>query len=274
MDAGAFFQENKRWLLGCALGTVVFVIGRMVIGAIHDPRPMLSQTTAMVAAGKNPDNAVFDAKVRDAVDEEAKKLQDERKRLEAELAYTHDPAWLIDGQGLAPDEYLGKRGRELKNRLQKEAAKRAIEAADDKLKWPSPTAVDDIRAVMFGLEIIDAATQRLFRVHDELRAKDPAAQALVSMSFLVEDRRGSRSALQRVRPGEVDLRDLVEQQRVQFEIRGDAPLVQAFLESCRQPGKTLALESLVVTPSQRRGEPLTAKGALLGIAFKAPKESN
>ena len=62
--------------------------------------------------------------------------------------------------------------------------------------------------------------------------------------------------------------------RVQFEVRGDAPLVQAFLESCRQPGKTLALEQLVVTPSQRRGEPLTAKGALLGIAFKAPKESN
>jgi hypothetical protein len=274
MEIGVFVQENKRWLLGCALGGVVFIVARMVIQTINDPRPKLSQASALVSAAKNPDNAVYDDQVRVSVTKEADELKAERARLESELAFTHDPAWLIEGQGQAPDEYLGKKGRELKGRLQKEANKRAVDVADDKLKWPSPTAVDDVRAVMFGLEIIDTASQRLWLLHDQLRKKDPTAQGLRSLSFLIEDRRSSRNTTQRQKAGEVDLRELVEQQRVLFEIRGDAAVVQAFLESCRQPGKTLALESLLITPSLRRGEPLLAKGALLGIAFKAPKESN
>jgi hypothetical protein len=74
--------------------------------------------------------------------------------------------------------------------------------------------------------------------------------------------------MQRLKPGEVDLRDFVEQQRVGFDISGDAAVLEAFIESCRQPGKTLTLDSLVITAPQKRGDPLTAKGALVGIAFR------
>ena len=39
MDVGSFVQENKRWLLGCAIGLAAFLIARSIVGAIYDPGP-------------------------------------------------------------------------------------------------------------------------------------------------------------------------------------------------------------------------------------------
>ena len=39
MDVGSFVQENKRWLLGCAVGLAVFFVARGVLGAVYDPVP-------------------------------------------------------------------------------------------------------------------------------------------------------------------------------------------------------------------------------------------
>jgi hypothetical protein len=262
MDVGAFVQENKRWLLGCALGGVVFAVAYMVIGSINNPGPLVGQARAIATAAAQADNSIYKAEEREAAKKEAEALKTERERLVAELAYTHDPAWQ-DTQGLALDEFLGKKGRELKTRLVKEAQKRAIEAGEG-VRWTPPTAADEQRAVLFGLELVDAAVQRLWKVHD---ARAPDTQGLSKLLFTI-DAHGGRPPMQRLKPGEVDLRDFVEQQRVGFDISGDAAVLEAFIESCRQPGKTLTLDSLVITAPQKRGDPLTAKGALVGIAFR------
>src|SRR5262249_57121606 len=125
------------------------------------------------------------------------------------------------------------------------------------VRWTPPIAVDEQRAVLFGLEVVDAAGQRLWKVDDDLHARAPDALGLSRLLFTIEAH-GGRSPMQRLKPGEVDLRDLVEQQKIQFEISGDAAALEAFIESCRQPGKTLTLESLVINPPQKRGDPLTA----------------
>jgi hypothetical protein len=265
MDVGAFAQENKRWLLGGALGGVVFAVAYMVIGSINNPGPLVGQVRGITTAAVQADNSVNPPPARDPAKKEAEALKAERERLQAELAYTHDPAWQ-DTQGLALDEFLGKKGRELKVRLVKEAQRRAVDAGEG-VRWTPPTTADEQRAVLFGLELVDAAAQRLWKVDDDQRARTPDAQGLSRLLFTV-DAHGARSPLQRLRPGEVDVRDLIEQQKVLFEISGDAALLMAFLESCRQPGKTLTLENLVINPPQKRGDPLTAKGALVGIAFK------
>jgi len=265
MDVGAFVQENKRWLLGCALGGMVFLVAYMVIGSVNNPGPLVGQARSIAMAAVQPDNSIYTGTQCEAAKKEAETLKAERERLVKELAYTHDPAWQ-DTQGRALDEFLGKKGRELKTRLIKEAQRRAIDAGDG-VKWTPSTAADEQRAVLFGLELVDAAAQRLLKVDDDLHARAPDAVGVSRLLFTIEAH-GGRSPLQRLKPGEVDLRDLVEQQRIQFEISGDAAVLEAFIESCRQPGKTLTLESLVINPPQKRGDPLTAKGALVGIAFK------
>ena len=267
MDAGAFVQENKRWLLGCALGLVVFFVARMVIAAAFDPEPQRRQARSIASSARQADNAVYDAAALAALRKEGEELQQEKGRLREQLAFVHDPVFKVEGHG-APDEYLGRIGRELKLRIQKAAAQREVEAGDDKFRWPSPTGQDDVRAVLFGLELVDVASQRLFAAHDAVRALEPLALGLAALSFTVEERHGTRGPEPRTRPGEVDLRDLFEQQRVTFEFRCDAATARAFFESCREPGKALVVERLEVVQPARRNEPLLVKGVLLGIAFK------
>ena len=74
MDVGAFVQENKRWLLGCAIGGLVFFIARGVISSIYDPdvargKPRRLNEEA-VAAGHCPGNQKQDESQNTAVDQD------------------------------------------------------------------------------------------------------------------------------------------------------------------------------------------------------------
>jgi len=274
MDIGSFLQENKRWLLGCALGGVVFVVARVVIGSIYDPRPLQQQAGSNVSAAQKPDSAVYDQKAQQDLRAEGEALAAERDRLVPELSFQRDPAWQIENKGMSPDEYLGKVGRELKLRIQRAASERHVDAPDKDLAWTSPAGVDEIRNVLFGLELVDVASRRLFAAHDAVCLRDPEAPGLASIRFTVDEGR-NKSSGRHLKPGEVDVRDLVDQQRIAIEFRSDAATAFAFLESCREPGRTLGIEPpLLITQPTRRGEPLTVKGNLIGIAFKAEPKGN
>jgi len=113
---------------------------------------------------------------------------------------------------------------------------------------------------------------RLFTAHDAAREAAPDSMAVRSIGQLKLDERRTQRAGPGRRRGEVDLRDLVVQERVTFLFEGDEATLAAFLESCRQPGRTLVVETWTFTAAQRRGDPCQLKGTLLGIAFK-PQES-
>lgn len=263
MDVGAFVEENKRWLLGCALGVVVFFTARGVIGAVYDPDPV--QRKARSAVGSVP-NEVYDQKALEAARAERDALLQQKEALVAELGFTIDPVYRLEGHG-SPDAYLGSIGRELKFRLLREANMRDIELKDSDLSWPTPTSPDEIRATLFGLELIDAACRRLFAAHDAVRQAQPLARGIARMQLAVEARRPQRSVV-RPRQGEVPLGDLLDQQQVTFQFEADASTALAFLESCRQPGKTLVLDSITMREPQRRGDLPQVKGAFSGIAFR------
>ena len=40
MDVGEFAQENKQWLVGCAIGAVVWLIGGAIVDSISAPAPL------------------------------------------------------------------------------------------------------------------------------------------------------------------------------------------------------------------------------------------
>lgn len=270
MDVSAFVQENKRWLIGCGIGVVVFFIGSAIVGSVWNPG--LARGKARALAGQAPAEGLHDQDALRAAQQEGERLKSERQRLQAELAFAPDPIYVLDGQAASPDVYLGKVGRELKQRVMQTANRLEVAVLDKDLAWPSPTGVEQIRGVLLGLALLDETARRLFAAHADVRAADPEAMGLRAiLSLRLEERRDARQA-GRVRPGEVDLRDLLTQERLMFQFQSDSATALRFFELCRQPGKCLVLEPFTMTPPTKPGDPVTVKGTLLGIAFVAKKE--
>lgn len=264
MDVGAFVQENKRWLLGAAIGGVVWWIGSSVIASVYDVRVPSAKALGAPAEA-------YDATALATAREEQERLGGERDRLTAELRFVQRDRYVLDGKG-RPDEYQFQIGRELRTAIATAANRRDVQVVDAALSWDVPTAFDDIRSTLFGLEILDEVQQRLFAAHDRTRAADENATGLRAIQSLkLENRRNQRNTLRATRPGEVDVRDVLRQEQVAFTFQADEPTLLAFLESCRQRDRTLVVESWSVARPQKPGEPCTVKGSVQGIAWKETK---
>ncbi|MBL8756751.1 MAG: hypothetical protein JNK15_25870 [Planctomycetes bacterium] len=261
MDVGAFVQENKRWLLGVAIGSVVWLVASSVVGS------MFKVTNPTVKSS----DKVWPAAARDAARDEHEKLVAERQKLQQELGFVPTPKFQLANNG-RPDEYQFQLSGDLKKAIVAAAQRRDVQAGDTALQWELPAAIDDIRATVFGLELVDELQQRLFAAHDATRAADENAIGLRAiLSLKLDARRGQRPQARAARAGEVDLRDFLVQEPVSFQFQADEPTVTAFLESLRRPGRTLVLDSVLVQKPVRAGEPCTVKGVVQGIAWKEGK---
>jgi len=266
MDAGAFVQENKRWLLGVVGGGIVWLIASAIVGSVFN-------ADTVRAEGRNIQRSAGSAEMYDrsaltAAREEGEKLAAERQRLQAELAFVPTAKYTLGGQG-APDQYLFTVGRTLKQGILDAANERDVLVVEKDVAWETPTGVDEIRSVLFGLELVDEFTKRLFAAHDAVRTAHPEAMGLRAIvACKVEVRRGARTARAPTKPGEVDLRDLVVQERINFQFQSDAETALRFTESCREKNRTLVIESWQLQAPTRAGEPCSIKGVLSGLAFK------
>jgi len=269
MDIGAFVQENRKWLIGCGIGGLVFLIAYKVIGSIYDPGAVRSQTAALQRTNSSSSSdGVYGRQVLDTARAEQEQLAAEKLRLQQELAFQPSPKYQLANNGAA-DQYLFQVGRQLKQGILTAGGERGVQITEKEVSWPVPTNVDEIRGVLFGLELIDECAQRLFAAHDAVRTKNPEAIGLRAiLSLKTESRTGQRTQMRSNRPGEVVLSDHVVQERVTFKFQSDAPTFAAFFESCRKPGRTLVLDGVTVVQPERASDPLTVNGVLLGIAFK------
>ena len=262
MDAGAFVQENKRWLIGCAIGALVWLIASMVIDSLHPARwPAASKLGA-------PTGSVYDQAALTAARTENEQLVAERQRLQQALAFQQDKKYQLANQGGAGD-YLFKVSRDLKQVIAAAANARDVQLTEANVQWEVPTGTDDIRATLFGLELIDELQQRLFAAHDTVRAGNEEATALRAiLSIKLDGRRNQKAQVRSTRPGEVDVRDVLTQEQVSFQFQADEATTLLFFESCKKPNRTLVVDTWQVLKPQRPGEPCSVKGTVLGIAFK------
>jgi hypothetical protein len=268
MDVGEFVQENKRWLLGCALGGIVFLIGKTVIETIYDPGSLVGQASRIATSASATE--LYDTAALTAAREEGEQLAQERQRLQQELSFAPAPRYQLAGQTIGPEDYYLQVGRELKQQIFRQAQMLDVQVADKDLSWPAGGTVDEVRGLLFGLELVDETSKRLFAAHEAARQLDAGVTGLRAIQQLrIEDRRQVRSAPRTLRPGEIDLRDHFVQERLQFTFQSDPATALLFLESCRRPGKALVVDSVVITQGTRPGEPITVKGSLVGILFKA-----
>jgi len=267
MDLGAFVQENRKWLIGCAIGGLAFWIALAVIRSIYDPGSVQSQANALLNSNRSADG-VYGRPVLDAARTESEQLAAEKLRLQQELAFVPSSKYQL-AAGSDAGQTLYQVGGKLKQGIQTEGGARYVQVADKDVSWPVPQGVDEIRTVLFGLELIDECAQRLFAAHDAVRSKNPEAMGLRAIMVLkTESRTGQRAPIRGNRPGEVVISDHVVQERVTFKFTADAGTIAAFFESCRKPGRTLVLDGVTMVQPERISDPVTVNGVLLGIAFK------
>jgi hypothetical protein len=262
MDVSAFVQENKRWLIGVAIGGIAWLIGSSIIDAIYDPAGSMPTLQKLGAPRE-----VFDGAARTALQTENEQLVAERQRLQEALAFTRGDKFLLANKG-SPDEYVFQVGRGLKQAIASAANERDVAFADNAVAWDVPAGVDDIRATLFGLELLDEVQKRLFAAHDATRARAAEAVGLRTIQSLRLDNRKKGSTPMRVKAGEVDMRDLMVQEHVTFQFQADEATALAFLEACRQPTRALVIDTWQMVRPARIGDACQIKGMLHGIAWK------
>lgn len=263
MDVGAFVAENKRWLIGCAIGGLVWLIASSVINSMYDPTAIATSPKKLGA----PTTPVYDQNGLQAAQQEGEKLAAERQRLQSELAFVVAEKYRR-WNGPA-DQYLYVVGRDLEQGILQRANERDVQVSEANIDWEVPTGVDDIRLVLFGLDLIDEIQARLFAANDAAENAEPEALGLTAiLSLKLEPRRNQRGARRPAREGEVDIDDLLEQQRVLVQFQSDEPTLAGFLEALRKPNRTLVVDAWQVIEPTRPGEPCTVKATLAGIQFK------
>jgi hypothetical protein len=253
MDVGAFVQENKRWLVGCAIGAVVWMIASSVIDSIYDYR---------VSTPKGALSEAYGQAELDAAQSENEQLDAELQRLKRELAFVVAPKY---SQWAGPvDQHVFLRGRDLKRAVVDAASDRDVVVEESRVAW-EPDA--DHNAVLFGLDMMDEIQQRLFAAHDHQKQLDEDAMGLVEIdSIKLESTRSTRSRVRSNRGG-IDIADWVAQQSVTLQFQADEPTLATFLESCRADNRTLVLDRLDITKPTRPGDPSIVKATLSGISF-------
>jgi hypothetical protein len=262
MDAGDFVQEIKRWLLGCGIGAVAWLVVSMVFDSVH------AATLPTERSLGAPTGPVYTQAALDAARAEGEELAKARASLQQALAFTPGPRYQLDDKG-RPGDQLFQASRDLKQKVLAAANQRDVQVTEGGLVWEIPTGIDEIRATLFGLELVDELQQRLFAAHDAVRvAKEEAMGLRAVLGVKLEARRGQRGPTRNLRAGELDLREHFVQEQVAFQFQSDEATALGFLEACRSPGRTLVVESWQMMKPARPGEPCAIKGTLLGIAVK------
>jgi hypothetical protein len=262
MDVGAFVQENKKWLLGVGGGAVAWLVVSVVFDSVHAVR---TPTERSLGAPTGP---VYTQAALDAARVEGEELGKARQTLQAAVAFAPSAKFQLTDK-VRPGDFLFQQSRDLKQSILVAANQRDVQVAEGGIAWDVPTGVDEIRATLFGLELVDELQQRLFAAHDAVRAADEEAMALRAiLSIRLDARRNQRGPLRAPRPGEFDPRDHFAQEQVAFQFQCDEPTALGFLEACRAPGRTLVVENWQMLKPARPGEPCSIKGTLLGIAVK------
>lgn len=265
MDVGEFAQENKQWLVGCAIGAVVWLVGGAIVDSVTAPEVVSTRQDKLREAYKSGQLS--------AAQDQSDALSAERVRLTEQLSFVIAPNF-SSWSGPA-DQHLFVTGRALRMAIVDAASDRDVVVDEGDIVWDVPSGIDQIRSTLFGLDVIDEIQKRLFAAHDRVLRADENARGLTAITSVKLESNRRRRSIGRSRSrrrGGVDVSELIKQQRVSLQLQCDEPTLAHFLESCRAPGRTLVLDSLAVSEPGRPGDAATVKATLSGISFVNEEE--
>lgn len=267
MDIGELWQEHKRWLLGCAVGFLVYLIGGMVIESIYSTDAVQTRGTralrSFVPAETYTQTALSQAR------EEQGQLEDQLARLRDALEFRPALRFHLGESGEPDDLQFSRVQLEVRKELLGRANNLNVDLARGDLVWPAAVG-DEIPSVLLGLALLDQAVNRLLDAHEQVVQANPGALGLqVIESFKVDRAVGlGRSRVSRYRASQkqFDPEQNVRQETVSFSFRADTATAVRFLEACRNPDNPLALVELTLHQGMP-GEPLQVRGILAANTF-------
>lgn len=261
MDFHEIWQENKRWILGCVAGLLLFWIGRSVIDSIYDTKTVddsIRSSNSKISAPQ------YRKKQLAAATADSEKLERAYQVVEQAMALKVPERFDLEGKG-DPDLYWVQQKSQVRDALLNLAAEANVDLGEGAFQWPAPVQREEIRIALVGLHVLDEAVRRLIQAHQDLLRKQPDALGLREIAQLKIESPKSRSF---ARASEFQPDDHVDPYTVSFTARVDYRTVHDFLERCRVPGRPIGLEDPSLEQGRRSGEPLTFKGRFVGCVVK------
>jgi len=269
MDLHEIWQENKRWILSCVAGLLVFWIAYSIIGGIYDNK-------AVDGSIRSAKNAIAAEQYRVP---QLRQLRDNHRQVQATFKELQGAMHLPVPEAfhVPPGEdhelFWARRKREVADHLLNLAAEANVDLSEAAFRWPSPVEPTDIERALIGLCVLDNAVQRLIRAHHTVTNAHPDAIGLRQIQQLkIDSTKSSRPSAPRGKD-EKRAEDYVLEYDVDFRLSADYRTVDRFLESCRHSTMPLGLRDLEITQvKQRAGEPLRFKGKLVGLVVAPLQE--
>jgi hypothetical protein len=268
MDLNDFWQENKRWVLGCVAGLLVFLIARMIVdGRFNAP--------ARAAVGKTRGIYSSVAKGEKYLEKHEAAARAERDRLDATLQvlraamhYELPKRFDLAGKGDA-ELYRATVFSEVRTAAVERAAAANVEFPEDGLSWSPQTERDAIQRELIGISLVDHVVAQLIAAHKAVLEADFEALGVRSIVSFKMDSRPRKSRVVRSNRDEgVRAADLVSEVAVGFVFEADFRTTELFLENCRAAEPKVTFGRLKITRGKRSGEPLRVDGEVRALSVK------
>ena len=271
MDLHELWQENKRWILSCVAGLLLFWIAHSVIGTYFDDANASSRIQRMIKAIKK--EQYRKGELNQAREEQAR-VHEVFDKVHKAMHMPVPDTYRLQGKG-DPELYWVRRRREVTDHLMNITAEANVELAETAFRWPKPVAPDEIQRSLIGLCVLDQAVQRIVEAHRRVTGADLEAVGLRTIKRLqiMSVQRSPRVRRRRTR-GEEDQKlpaDFVRSYRLSFDFDADYRTTHRFLESCRQSDLPLGLDDLTIELGRRPGDPVKVKCKLVALVV-APLE--
>lgn len=271
MDVHEIWQENKRWILGVAIGAVVFFIAHTVIGSTFDSRRVEMQARRMASGVAGEPK--FDQKARDALQEESETLIALERDLIQAVRFVPRPEFDLHGKG-SFHLHFDEVSRAARARMLAGAERAGVDLAAKDIVWPTPATEDEAQSVLLALDLLDDALARMYAASEEVRAAAPDAHGLVAVDELRIE--GDKKAARGRRRAAADANERIKEYRVNFKLRADAPTVIAFLERFKHGDRPINLGSnpplSIRADGKRPGQPLLVSGSLVAMFVEPVRE--
>ena len=270
MDLHDLWQENKRWILGVAIGLLVFWVGTMVVDSMWNTSKIRRDNE--VEARKLSDgpngNGFYAKAAYDAAKQEGEALAQQLAQTEAALRFVPAPEYELDGKGEA-HAYFDRQVRAVRARVLQTADELGVEINEKALSWTTPVGPEETRAALIGLNLLDVALGRVFAAHREVTAGRSGASGVLAIdSFKIETTRAATGAARAARRTAA-AEDPVEEHKVSFVFRADAITTYRLLELFRSETPPIALApELKIEPGRNPRDPMRVTGRLLALTLR------
>ena len=262
MELEDFWQENKRWILGCCIGLVVFLISWSIIGERYAARwTTVNRVYQNLAAEPKYERDELTAAQKDSV---------ELDRIFGELSeamnYELPGRFDVEGKG-DPELYWTNTYTAVRDELFDAAFDANVEFPEDSFSWSAPIEREEIRRALVRVSLVEHMVRQLIAAHETVTDRNFDALGLYSIGEFSGESRGRPGRFRPQRNSRPEPVDQIVEERIGFEFEADNATLHEFLENCRTVRPRVSLDEITIERGRRPGDPLRITGGLVALTI-------